>query len=145
MGLTSRWVWRCPPCLGWAAKETRLPARRPPLTKPWCRSAPSLRPHHHVTTTTTRTAITSSSLTLVASQPVKPPQHTTLVSYQARGSRGHQNTAVVHSHCPRLGLKATRSTEITPWYHHTRLYPTKKMATFATNNRVASLLHHGIL
>lgn len=38
-------MWRCPRCLGWAAKETRLPARRPPLRMPWCRAASSLTPH----------------------------------------------------------------------------------------------------
>lgn len=38
--LTSRWGWRYPRCPGWPAKETRLPARHPPLTKPWCRVPP---------------------------------------------------------------------------------------------------------
>lgn len=43
--LTSRWDWRYPPCPGWPAKETLLPARPPPPTKPSCLS---LRPHRHL-------------------------------------------------------------------------------------------------
>lgn len=56
--LTSRWVWRYPRCLGWPAKETRLPARHPPLKKPWWSlraSHFSLRPHYHSQPHDTRT------------------------------------------------------------------------------------------
>ncbi|KAG7300797.1 hypothetical protein JYU34_015130 [Plutella xylostella] len=44
-GLTSKWEWRCRQCPDWPAKETQLPARRPPRRKPWC--CRSLRPLHH--------------------------------------------------------------------------------------------------
>lgn len=123
--LTSKWEWRYPRCLGWPAKETRLPARHPPLKKPWCRCAHSLRPHHsphfyylHQTDTNRISTWKHHSVALPM---------TTEFAYALETKRRHSRD-VLHAE----GLREQYDGTITPKIHE---YIPKKMATFKYNDQ----------
>lgn len=129
-GLTSKWEWRYPRCPGWPAKETPLPARPPPQTKPWWRSARSQRPHPHTPHFLTGTSITSISLTLVACQTWN--HHTSITRAPAASRDGPRS------------LPTSRSPDHAPIPLHTK-YSHWKMATLATHDQLNTQVHHRIL
>lgn len=134
--LTSKWEWRYPRCLGWPAKETRLPARHPPLKKPWCRCAHSLRPHHsphfyylHQTDTNRISTWKHHSVALPMTTRVRVctwNETKTLAGCITRG----------------------RTTRAVRWNDHaqnSRIYPLKKWQPSNIMTRLISRVHHGLL